>query len=240
MKAVILAGGTGTRLMPLTSYINKHMLPVGRHPMIHHGIETLRKAGIEEILIITNRQSAGMFIHYFGSGEDLAVSIAYRIQEGAGGIADALQLARPFITDGEKFLVLLGDNLFEEDLTPYIHDFRQQQGGAMVLLKEVDDPHRYGIPVFDSNGAIQHIEEKPVDPQSNLSVTGLYMYSSDVFERIENISPSSRGELEITDLNNLYAAAGLLTYRTLSGWWMDAGTFDSLKEASARYWDTEY
>ncbi|MCM3629005.1 sugar phosphate nucleotidyltransferase [Paenibacillus glycanilyticus] len=240
MKAVILAGGTGSRLMPLTSYINKHMLPVGRHPMIQYGIETLRKAGIQDILIITNRQSAGMFIQYFGSGAELSVSLVYRIQEGAGGIADALQLARPFIAEGEKFLVLLGDNLFEEDLTPYIEEYQQQKGGAMVLLKEVDDPHRYGIPVFHPDGAIKHIEEKPEKPESNLSVTGLYMYSSDVFQRIENISPSSRGELEITDLNNLYAAAGLLTYRTLSGWWMDAGTFESLKEASARYWDIEY
>lgn len=240
MKAVILAGGTGSRLMPLTSYINKHMLPVGKYPMIHHGIETLRKAGIEDILIITNRQSASMFIQYFGSGEELAVSLVYRIQEGAGGIADALQLARPFISDGEKFLVMLGDNLFEEDLTAHIDEFQKQQGGAMVLLKEVDDPHRYGIPVFHANGAIKHIVEKPAKPESNLSVTGLYMYSSDVFRRIENISPSSRGELEITDLNNLYAAEGLLTYRTLTGWWMDAGTFESLKEAAARYWDIEY
>jgi glucose-1-phosphate thymidylyltransferase len=240
MKAVILAGGTGSRLMPLTSYINKHMLPVGKHPMIHHGIQSLQKAGIQDILIITNRQSAGMFIQYFGSGHQMKMSLAYRIQEEAAGIADALQLARPFINDGEKFLVLLGDNLFDEDLTPYVEDFQKQAEGAMVLLKQVDDPRRYGVPIFSPSGTILHIEEKPAEPESDLSVTGLYMYSTDVFQRIENISPSSRGELEITDLNNLYAAAGLLTYREISGWWIDAGTFDSLREASARYWDKEY
>lgn len=234
MKAVILAGGTGTRLMPLTSLMNKHMLPVGRNPMIYYGINRLRKAGIDQILLVTGRHSAGMFIEYLGSGSEMNVSLTYRIQEEAGGIAEALQLARPFIADGEKFIVLLGDNLFEEDITPFVEMYERQPGGAMVLLKQVQDPERYGVPSFHASGSIQRIEEKPEEPKSDLCVTGIYMYDSHVFKLIEQIKPSERGELEITDLNNVYAEAGLLTFRTLTGWWTDAGTFESLHEAASR------
>ncbi|WP_042163760.1 sugar phosphate nucleotidyltransferase [Paenibacillus gorillae] len=234
MKAVILAGGTGTRLMPLTSLMNKHMLPVGKHPMIYYGISSLKKAGIVDILLVTGRHALGMFAQYLGSGSSFGVSITYRIQEEAGGIADALQLARPFIAEGEKFVVLLGDNLFEEELRPYVESYALQPGGAMVLLKQVDDPERYGIPVFHSSGRIERIDEKPKDPQSDLCVTGIYMYDSHVFKLIEQITPSGRGELEITDLNNIYAKAGLLTYRKLTGWWTDAGTFESLQEAASQ------
>lgn len=239
MKAVILAGGTGTRLMPLTSLMNKHMLPVGKYPMIYYGIDKLKNAGIREIIIVTGRNSVGRFAQYLGSGSDMGISITYRIQEEAGGIAEALQLAQPFISSGEKFIVLLGDNLFKDDLVPYVEKYKQQPGGAMVLLKQVKDPRRYGVPVFHSSGSIVRIEEKPDNPQSDLCVIGIYMYDSQVFKLIEQIKPSTRGELEITDLNNLYAAAGLLTYETLSGWWTDAGTFESLREASTELWEED-
>ncbi|MFX3632611.1 MAG: sugar phosphate nucleotidyltransferase [Candidatus Pristimantibacillus sp.] len=239
MKAVILAGGTGTRLMPLTSLMNKHMLPVGKYPMIYYGIDKLRNAGVQEIIIVTGRNSVGSFAQYLGSGSHMGISITYRIQEEAGGIAEALQLAQPFISSGEKFIVLLGDNLFKEDLIPFVEKYEQQPGGAMVLLKQVKDPHRYGVPVFHSSGSIVRIEEKPENPQSDLCVIGIYMYDSRVFKLLEQIKPSSRGELEITDLNNVYAAAGLLTYETLSGWWTDAGTFESLREASNELWEVD-
>nr|WP_156279739.1 sugar phosphate nucleotidyltransferase [Paenibacillus sp. NEAU-GSW1] len=228
-----MAGGTGTRLLPLTSFMNKHMLPVGKHPMIYYGINSLRKAGIHDILLVTSKNALGMFAQYLGSGAAHGVFITYRIQEEAGGIAEALQLARSFITDGEKFIVLLGDNLFEEDIKPFTESYERQAEGAMVLLKQVSDPHRYGIPVFHASGTIERIEEKPANPQSDLCVTGIYMYDSHVFEFIDQIEPSSRGELEITDLNNVYAAAGLLSFRKLTGWWTDAGTFESLQEAAS-------
>ncbi|MFF2483992.1 sugar phosphate nucleotidyltransferase [Paenibacillus sp. NPDC058071] len=237
MKAVVLAGGTGTRLRPLTLLGNKHMLPVGKYPMIHYGIEGLRKAGITDILLVTGREAVGSFAGYLGSGREFGVSVTYTIQEEAGGIAEALQLARPFIREGEKFVLLLGDNLFDDDLTPYVEAYEKQPGGAMLLLKQVPDPQRYGIPVFRQEGSIARIEEKPNNPDSNLCVTGIYMYDSHVFRLIDQIKPSDRGELEITDLNNVYAEAGLLTYRELPGWWTDAGTFESLKEAAAHVWE---
>ncbi|MFC4779327.1 sugar phosphate nucleotidyltransferase [Paenibacillus sp. GCM10023252] len=234
MKAVILAGGTGSRLRPLTGLMNKHMLPVGKYPMIYYAIERLKEAGIEQILLITGRASAGLFIQYLGSGSDFGVSITYRIQEEAGGIAEALMLAKPYVKDGEKFVMLLGDNLFEESLGSHASVFEDQPGGAMVLLKQVHDPERYGIPVFNDSGQITSIEEKPSEPRSNYCVTGIYFYDSYVFSLIDKLTPSERGELEITDLNNVYAEAGLLTYRKMSGWWTDAGTFGSLYEAAGR------
>jgi len=233
VKAVILAGGTGSRLRPLTNLINKHLLPVGDRPMISHAIDKLKEAGITDIMLITGRASAGWFTSYLGSGSDDEVSITYRIQEEAGGIAQALSLAEPFIGTDDKFVVLLGDNLYEEPLRPHLDAFRSQPAGALVLLKQVDDPKRYGVPVFDASGTkIVRIEEKPEEPACDLCVTGIYMYGADVFERIAAIRPSARGELEITDVNNAYAASGQLAHRMLSGWWTDAGTFDSLYEAA--------
>ncbi|MWC28657.1 sugar phosphate nucleotidyltransferase [Paenibacillus sp. MMS18-CY102] len=235
MKAVILAGGTGTRLKPLTGYLNKHMLPVGRYPMIHYAVAKMQEAGITEIMLITGRMAAGMFIQYLGSGEELGVSLTYRIQEEAGGIAQALDLAEPFVGSGEKFVLLLGDNLFEHSLRPYAQQYERQEAGAMVLLKQVEDPHRYGVPTFghsEGGPIITRITEKPEHPDTDYSVTGIYFYDSAVFSLIGDLAPSQRGELEITDLNNAYAQRSLLSFATLEGWWADAGTFESLHEAA--------
>lgn len=234
MKAVILAGGTGTRLRPLTKLLNKHLLPVGKMPMISYGLISLQAAGITDILLVTGPDALGDFASFLGSGKEYNVSLTYRVQEEAGGIAQALELARPFIGGDDKFIVLLGDNLFEEPLKPHMDAFRAQPGGAMVLLKQVPDPERYGVPVFGADGRIERIDEKPAAPQTNSCVTGIYMYDGTVFDLIAEQSPSQRGELEITDVNNGYAAKGQLAYRHLSGWWTDAGTFGSLLEASRK------
>lgn len=237
MKGVILAGGTGTRLYPLTRLINKHLLPVGSHPMVSYGIERLRQAGISDILIVISKQSAGLYTDFFGSGENYGVKLTFRVQESAGGIAEALELARGFIHSGEKFVVLLGDNLFLDDLTPYVGKFNQQPAGsARILLKEVEDPRRYGVPVFDEAQPelISYIEEKPKKPKSNFAVTGIYMYDDNVFSYVEKIQRSARGELEITDVNNLYATEGHLEYDILNLWWGDAGTLESLQEAGIK------
>ncbi|WP_019638571.1 sugar phosphate nucleotidyltransferase [Paenibacillus fonticola] len=237
MKGVILAGGTGTRLYPLTRIVNKHLLPVGSYPMISYGIERFRQAGITDILVVIGKQSAGLYTNYLGSGENFGVNLTYRVQETAGGIAEALYLSKSFIARGEKFVALLADNLFLDDLTPYVQQFmKQAHGSARVLLKPVDDPRRYGVPVFDPSrpDLISFIEEKPEKPQSNYSVTGIYMYDDAVFERITTIDRSARGELEITDVNNLYARDGKLEYDVLQLWWGDAGTFESLLEAGMR------
>lgn len=231
MKGVILAGGTGTRLRPLTQMINKHLLPVGKHPMIYYAIEKLRDAQIDDILIVTGKQSAALYTRFCGNGSQWQVKLTYKIQDEAGGIAEALGLAEGFIPNGEKFVVLLGDNLFDDDLKPYVTQFEQQKEAAKILLKEVSDPKRYGVPTL-ANGKIVEIQEKPSDPKSNYCVTGIYMYHSDVFDLIKHIKPSARGELEITDVNNRYAIDGQLTYNILSDWWTDAGTFESLYEAS--------
>lgn len=233
MKGVILAGGTGTRLNPLTKVINKHLLPVGRYPMIYYGLEKLYNAGITSILIIMGKQSSGLYTELLGSGKAWGIEITYKIQEEAGGIAQALALAEGFIQPGEKFLVLLGDNLFEESLAAHVQVFAQQLKGAKVLLKEVEDPRRYGVPVMEED-RIVFIEEKPSEPKSNYCVTGIYMYDPTVFDIIRQMKPSGRGEFEITDVNNVYASEGNLTYDLLSGWWIDAGTFESLREASNR------
>lgn len=233
MKAILLAGGTGTRLRPLTGLMNKHMLPVYKYPMIHYAIHTLAEAGADEILLVTGRQSAGLFIDYLGSGEAFGARLTYLIQEQAGGIAQALDLAKPFIAPQEKFLMLLGDNLVEDSLKPYVDAYSAQEPGtAMVLLKEVPDPHRYGVPVFDGQGGIAAIEEKPAHPATSYSVTGIYLYDGSVFDIVAVTQPSGRGELEITDVNNAYARQGKLRYEVLPGWWTDAGTFDSLHEAA--------
>jgi glucose-1-phosphate thymidylyltransferase len=233
MKGVILAGGTGTRLRPLTDLINKHLLPVGSRLMIDYSIQKVRDAGIEDILIVLGKQSAGLYLNYLGSGEKNGLRISYRIQEQSGGIAQALSLAEGFITTKEKFVVILGDNLFGDSLTPFIKEFQMQENGAKVLLKEVDDPRRYGVPIFKDKH-ISAIEEKPQRPKSSFCVTGIYMYDSQVFDVIRTIQPSTRGELEITDVNNYYAANGILTYDILQNWWVDAGTHQSIYEASQK------
>lgn len=233
MKGVILAGGTGSRLNPLTKVINKHLLPVGKVPMICHGVEKFRDAGVEEIIIVISKHSAGLYTELLGSGKDWGVSISYRIQEVAGGIAQALSLAEPLLVPEEKFVVLLGDNLFEDSLAPFVQAFKQQPEGARVLLKQVHDPRRYGVPILRDHTIIS-IEEKPELPKSDYCVTGIYMYDSGVFDVIANIKPSKRGELEITDVNNVYAARGQLAFDILSGWWTDAGTFQSLHQAGGR------
>ncbi|MFD0710690.1 sugar phosphate nucleotidyltransferase [Paenibacillus sp. GCM10027626] len=233
MKGVILAGGTGTRLYPLTKIINKHLLPVGKVPMICHGLEKFRKAGIEELLIVIGKHSAGMYTELLGSGQEWGVNITYKIQEEAGGIAQALSLAEPLIKADEKFVVLLGDNLFEDSLAAFVQSFQKQAEGARVLLKKVHDPRRYGVPILKEE-KILLIEEKPLQPKSDYCVTGIYMYDAGVFDIIRSIKPSGRGELEITDVNNVYAAKGQLAYDILDGWWTDAGTFRSLYQASSR------
>lgn len=233
MKGVILAGGTGTRLRPLTDLINKHLLPVGNLLMIDYSIQKLRDSGIEDILIVLGKHSAGLYLNYLGSGEKNGLRITYRIQEQSGGIAQALSIAEGFITPKEKFVVILGDNLFGDSLTPFIKEYQMQETGAKVLLKEVDDPRRYGVPTFKDNH-ITAIEEKPERPQSSFCVTGVYMYDSQVFEVIRTIQPSTRGELEITDVNNYYVANGTLSYNILQNWWVDAGTHQSIYEASQK------
>ncbi|UVI28616.1 sugar phosphate nucleotidyltransferase [Paenibacillus spongiae] len=238
MKGVILAGGTGSRLYPLTKIINKHLLPVGNVPMICHGIEKFRDAGIEEILIVIGKHSAGLFTELLGSGKEWGVRITYKIQEEAGGIAQALSLAEPIMKTGERFVVLLGDNLFEDSLTPYVQAFHRQTEGARVLLKKVHDPTRYGVPILKDD-RIESIEEKPAQPKSDYCVTGIYMYDSGVFDVIRAIKPSTRGELEITDVNNVYSAKGQLAYDILDGWWTDAGTFHSLYQACGRVLNEE-
>lgn len=236
MKGVILAGGTGTRLRPLTKMINKHLIPVGKYPMIYYAIEKMRRAGIEDILIVTGKQSAGLFTDLLGSGKEWGVSITYKIQEEAGGIAQALMTAEHFVQPHEKFVVLLGDNLFDESLVKLVKDFTNQEKGAKVFLKQVADPRRYGVPIIEEDRIIQ-IEEKPTNPKSFFSVTGIYMYHGSVFEVIKRIKPSGRGELEITDVNNVYASEGTLTFNIMNGWWIDAGTFESLHEANMRLKD---
>lgn len=233
MKGVILAGGTGTRLAPLTKLVNKHLLPAGNYPMIHYAVAKLAQAGIEDILIVIGKQSAGLFLDYLGSGKAWGVRLTYRVQEEAGGIAQGLALAEGFVAAGEKTVVLLGDNLFVDDLRPFVERFRLQEKGALVMLKEADELNRYGVPVFLHDHII-FIEEKPTTPKSRFCVTGVYMYDSAVFDVIRRIRPSPRGELEITDVNNAYAMDGSLSYGVLNGWWTDAGTFGSLREAGEK------
>ncbi|TVX87176.1 sugar phosphate nucleotidyltransferase [Paenibacillus agilis] len=234
MKGIILAGGTGSRLLPLTKMMNKHLIPIGKFPMIYYGIERLKEAGITELFIVIGSKSVPLYVDFIGSGQSLGVHVSFLIQEGAGGIAQALSLVEPFLAPNERFVVLLGDNLFHDSLKPYLQQFENQgDGEALVLLKKVKDAHRYGVPVLDEQEPerIIKIEEKPRKPKSSFCVTGIYMYDTAVFEHIRHISPSARGELEITDVNNAYASKGLLQYNILNGWWTDAGTYESLHAA---------
>ncbi len=230
MKGVILAGGLGTRLMPLTKITNKHLLPVFDRPMIYYPIETLRNAGIKDILVVTGGNSAGDFLRLLENGDELGVTLSYAYQRGEGGIAAALRLAERFAA-GEAICVVLGDNIIERDIRATVDAYRQRNGGACILLKEVEDPERFGVAVREGD-RITRIVEKPKDPPSNLAVIGIYMYDNEVFRIIQALKPSGRGELEITDVNNAYIAAGRMTYGILQGWWTDAGTFESLLRAS--------
>jgi glucose-1-phosphate thymidylyltransferase len=231
MKGIILAGGLGSRLRPLTKVTNKHLLPIYDKPMIYYPLETLCRAGIEEIMIVTGGNSAGDFLRLLGNGREFGLrDIYYTYQEGEGGIADALKLCENF-SEGESVCVILGDNIIEDDITPYVARYKEQKSGARLLLKEVDDPERFGVPELDGERIVR-IEEKPAAPKSRYAVTGVYMYDARVFEYCRALKPSSRGELEITDVNNAYIAAGDLRYDVLSGWWTDAGQFESLYHAS--------
>jgi glucose-1-phosphate thymidylyltransferase len=230
MKGIILAGGTGSRLHPLTTVTNKHLLPVGNDPMIFHPVARLKQAGITDILIVTGRDHMGDVMELLGSGHDFGLDFTYKVQDQAGGIAQALGLARGFCS-GDACCVILGDNVFEGDLTPAVAAFMAQGSGARLLLKEVDDPERFGVADLSPDGHILGIEEKPAQPKSRYAVTGIYLYDGAVFDIIDTLRPSHRGELEITDVNNAYIRAGTCTYAVLEGWWTDAGTFPSLRRA---------
>ena len=230
MKGVILAGGLGTRLLPLTRVTNKHLLPVYNKPMIHYPLECLINAGIEEIMIVTGGNDAGDFLRLLGNGHEFGLrDLHYTYQEGEGGIADALRLAEHF-AEGDKVVVVLGDNIIEKNIRKAVGEFFAQGRGAKILLKEVPDPQRFGVAETDG-GRIVSIEEKPAKPKSNRAVIGIYMYDRQVFDIVRTLKPSDRGELEITDVNNAYIAQGTMTYDILDGWWTDAGTFESLHQA---------
>jgi glucose-1-phosphate thymidylyltransferase len=222
MKGVVLAGGLGTRLRPLTSITNKHLLPIYKKPMIYYPIEMLVEAGIRDILIVTGGNSAGDFLRLIGNGEDFGLSrINYAYQKGEGGIAEALGLAREFV-GGDRVVVALGDNILQNGIRKGLEAFQRQEEGGRIFLKSVDHPWEYGI--AEVNGSkIQRIIEKPADPPSDLAVIGVYMYPADVFEIVESLKPSGRGELEITDVNNAYIERGIMEYELVDGWWLDAG-----------------
>jgi glucose-1-phosphate thymidylyltransferase len=231
MKGVILAGGLGKRLHPLTKITNKHLLPVHNEPMIYYPLRTLLNAGITDILIVTGGNHAGDFLRLLGNGREFGLKhLNYTYQEGEGGIADALSLAEHF-SDYEKMVVILGDNIIEGNIALAANEFRKQKEGAKILLKEVPDPQRFGVPEI-VDGKIVGIEEKPMIPKSQYAVIGIYMYDGKVFDIIRTLKPSNRGELEITDVGNAYIREGKMTYNFLEGWWSDAGTFESLHRTS--------
>ena len=231
MKGIVLAGGTGSRLFPLTKITNKHLLPIYDRPMIYYPIQSLVDAGISEILIVTGGRNSGDFLRLLSNGKQFGLKhINYTYQEGEGGIADALALAEHF-ADGQKICVVLGDNIIEKSILAAAEEFRNQEKGARVLLKEVHDAERFGVAEI-SGDRIVNIEEKPKQPKSNYAVTGIYMYDGSVFDKIHELKPSHRGELEITDVNNAYVREGTLTFSYLDGWWTDAGTFESLLRAT--------
>jgi glucose-1-phosphate thymidylyltransferase len=231
MKGVILAGGLGTRLLPLTKITNKHLLPVYDKPMIYYPIRTLINAGIEDILIVTGGNDAGDFLRLIGNGKEFGLKhINYTYQEGQGGIADALSLAE-FFADKEDICIVLGDNIIEKNIRSAVEAFKRQKHGAKVMLKEVPDPQRFGVPELDGDQVVR-IEEKPTLPKSKYAIIGIYMYDNTVFDIIKTLKPSNRGELEITDVNNIYIDRGEMTWEVLDGWWTDAGTFGSLLKAS--------
>lgn len=231
MKGVILAGGLGTRLYPLTKVTNKHLLPVYDKPMVYYPIQALINAGIDDILIVTGGNNAGDFLKLLGNGKEFGLKhINYTYQEGEGGIAEALRLAE-FFASGEKICVMLGDNIIEKNIQRAVENFRRQKEGAKILLKEVPDPQRFGVPELKGD-RIARIEEKPKKPKSQYAVIGIYLFDQEVFNFIRTLKPSDRGELEITDVNNRYIEKGLMTWDILEGWWTDAGTFESLLRAN--------
>ncbi len=231
MKGIILAGGLGTRLYPLTKVTNKHLLPVYDKPMIYYPIQTLINAGIDDILIVTGGNNAGDFLRLLGNGKEFGLKhINYTYQEGEGGIADALGLAE-FFASGQKICVVLGDNIIEKNIRRAVENFRKQKEGARILLKEVPDPQRFGVPELKGDRIVR-IEEKPKAPRSQYAVIGIYLFDQEVFNFIKTLRPSDRGELEITDVNNRYIEKGLMTWDILEGWWTDAGTFESLLRAN--------
>jgi glucose-1-phosphate thymidylyltransferase len=231
MKGVILAGGLGTRLYPLTKVTNKHLLPVYDKPMIYYPIQSLINAGIDDILIVTGGNNAGDFLKLLGNGKEFGLRhINYTYQEGEGGIAEALRLAE-FFASGEKICVVLGDNIIEKNIRKAVGNFRRQKKGAKILLKEVPDPQRFGVAELKGD-RIARIEEKPKKPKSPYAVIGIYLFDREVFNIIKTLKPSDRGELEITDVNNRYIEKGLMTWDILEGWWTDAGTFESLLRAN--------
>ncbi|MBN1164770.1 MAG: NTP transferase domain-containing protein [Candidatus Krumholzibacteriota bacterium] len=231
MKGIILAGGLGTRLLPLTKITNKHLLPVHKEPMIYYPLKSLINAGIRDILLVTGGNHAGDFLKLLGNGSEFGLEhINYTYQEGEGGIAEALGLAEYF-AGNDRICVMLGDNIIEKNFVQAAQDFIKQPSGAKILLKKVPDPERFGVPILDGDKVVK-IEEKPSLPRSPYAVTGIYMYDHTVFDIIKTLKPSHRGELEITDVNNAYIDKGELTWNVLEGWWTDAGTFESLLKAS--------
>ena len=231
MKGVVLAGGLGTRLRPLTSVTNKHLLPVYNQPMIYYPIQTLVNAGIADIMVVTGGSSAGDFLRLLGNGKAFGLKhLNYAYQEGEGGIADALSLVEHFAA-GEAMCVVLGDNIIEGNILSAVTAYRAQGRGAKIILKKVPDPQRFGVPRLDGNNVVS-IDEKPKVPQSDYAVIGIYMYDGEVYDIIRSLKPSGRGELEITDVNNAYIARNQMTWEELDGWWTDAGTFESLLHAS--------
>jgi len=230
LRGVVLAGGTGSRLRPLTKVTNKHLLPVGPKPMIYYPIEKLTGVGIEEILIVTGVEHMGSVVGSLGSGREFGCRFTYKVQDEAGGIAQALGLAENF-ANGQSLAVILGDNLFQSSLKPHAERFLAQGSGARLLLKEVADPCRFGVAEI-CDGIVGGIEENPRPPKSNYAITGIYFYDGEVFDVVRMLKPSGRGELEITDVNNWYIRKGRLACDPLEGWWTDAGTFDSLVRAN--------
>ncbi|HKZ81519.1 MAG TPA: sugar phosphate nucleotidyltransferase [Pyrinomonadaceae bacterium] len=231
MKGVVLAGGLGSRLRPLTAVTNKHLLPVYNQPMIYYPIQTLVNAGLTDIMIVTGGNSAGDFLKLLGNGKAFGLKhINYTYQEGEGGIAEALSLVEHFAA-GDPVCVVLGDNIIEGNIRSAVRAYRHQGGGAKIMLKRVPDPERFGVPKLDGPNVLK-IEEKPESPQSDYAVIGIYMYDGEVYDIIRTLKPSRRGELEITDVNNAYIERGEMTWEELEGWWTDAGTFESLLRAS--------
>lgn len=236
MKGVVLAGGTGSRLFPLTKVTNKHLLPVGKLPMVVHPVNKLTEAGLREIMVVTGTEHMGAMVGLLGSGREYGCEFTYRVQDEAGGIAQALSLARTF-AEGDSVCVVLGDNMFEDSLVSEVNRFREQGGGARVLLKRVEDPERFGVARLEGDRVVE-ILEKPKDPPTPMAVTGVYFYDGEVFDIIAGLSPSDRGEYEITDVNNEYIRRESMTFGELNGWWTDAGTFSSYKLANEQAFAT--
>jgi len=231
VKGIVLAGGSGSRLFPLTKITNKHLLPIYDKPMVYYPIQTLVDAGIQDIMLVTGGRNSGDFLRLLGNGKEFGLKhLNYTYQEGEGGIAEALALTEHF-ADGDQICVILGDNLIEGNIRTAVEDFRRQERGARIFLKEVQDAQRFGVAELHGD-RISGIEEKPANPKSNYAVTGIYLYDATVFDKCRNLKPSGRGELEITDVNNAYIAEDTMTFALLDGWWTDAGTFESLLRAA--------